>query len=178
MKYDVQKRLEAVQAYLAGAGGWKAIAQEYGVEATSLRNWVAAFREHGEAGLERKYRGQNYSADFKLEVLTRMVDEGLSCRQAAVLFNIRRVDSIGTWRRRYDEGGFAALATPSRQTETTVSVHTKPPAGRRESDSPEPVPSRDELLQELERLRAENAYLKKLDALVRTKKSSAQRKKC
>ena len=66
MKYDVQKRLEAVQAYLAGTGGWKAVAQKYGVEATSLRNWVAAFREHGEAGLERKYRSQNRAGPSRL----------------------------------------------------------------------------------------------------------------
>ena len=179
MKYNTEKRLEAVQAYLEGAGGWRYVAEQFGVEVTSLRSWVAMYREHGVAGLVRKARGRPYSAEFKLEVITRMVAEQLSCRQTAALFNIRRPDSIGRWRRRYDEGGLAALASTVARTEAIVPERSnKPPTAPPVRSAAAPAATHAELLREVEQLRAENAYLKKYAALARAKKASVPRKKC
>lgn len=178
MKYSSKKRLEAVQAYLEGAGGWRYVAEQHGVEMTSLRNWVAMYREHGAAGLARKSRGRNYSAEFKLEVITRMAREGLSCRQTSALFNIRRSDSIGDWQRRYDEGGLAALTGIVERNEAIVPECSKPPAAPPVQGAATAAATHEDLLREIDQLRAENAYLKKLNALVRTKKASAPRKRC
>jgi len=50
-----------------------------------------------------------YDLDFKLEALRRMQDEGLSCRQAAALFNIRRLDLVAEWSRLYAAHGATAF---------------------------------------------------------------------
>src|SRR5260363_75083 len=52
---------------------------------------------------------RRHSVEFKLSVLKRVRDEGLSLRQAAALFDIPRFDMIGHWERQYREGGLDAL---------------------------------------------------------------------
>lgn len=74
---------------------------------SSLRQLVAAYQVHGAAGLKQK-KLQRYSNDFKLSVLKRMREKQLSYRQTAALFHIRKLNIIGLWERRYDEGGLLA----------------------------------------------------------------------
>ena len=97
--------------------------------------------------------------------------DGLSRRQTEALFDIRESGVIGKWERQYHSGGLTALE-PKRKGRRPMTK--KPP-------SPPPPPdaerSHDELLEELAYLRAENAYLKKLDALIREKRATTRGKK-
>ena len=166
-KYSEQQKLDAVESYRSGELGLRATAALHTVDVASLRKWVAAYEAIGIAGIQRKRR-QTYDLKFKVEVLQKLKSEELSYRQAGALFNIRRFDSIAAWERAYDRDGIAGLMPhqPLRQ-------ERKAPDG---APKPAPVdsavaetPSRQELLVELEALRTENAYLKKLKALVQTK---------
>lgn len=138
-----------------------------------LRQWVAGYRAHGEAGVQTKKRGpSNFSAEFKLSVLERMRVEGLSRRQAAALFNIRRFNVIGEWERKYNEGGPQALARVSAKRHRKM---PKTPLLEVEHQGSDHDRSQQDLLDEVNRLRMENAYLKKLAALVRAKDQQAQK---
>jgi transposase len=92
-RYTEKQKLAAVTAYRKGAGGLRATASAHDVGVDSLRAWIAAYEANGKAGLVAKRR-VIYDLDFKLEVLRRMQDKGLSCRQVAALFNIRRLDLV------------------------------------------------------------------------------------
>jgi transposase len=94
--------------------------------------------------------------------------DGLSNRQAASLFNVRRFNIIGDWERAYDEEGAGALV-PYRvgKRRKMVKNPISPAIG---VQGPDVARSKDELIAELNQLRMENAYLKKLDALVQGKK--------
>ena len=169
-RYTEKQKLAAVSAYRKGAGGLRATANAHDVGVDSLRAWIAAYEANGKAGLVAKKRGVIYDLDFKLEVLRRMQDEGLSCRQVAALFNIRRLDMVAEWNRLYVAHGAAALQPGWKWEQKRMS---KPPSRR---DDREAVTndqrSREELLRDLQQLRAENAYLKKVQALARTKSRS------
>jgi transposase len=111
--------------------------------------------------LEKKFR--HYDAEFKLSVLRRIREDGLSHRQAAAVFNIRNMSCLSDWERRYERGGIEALV--SRRTGRPGSM-PKPPTPSQPRTSPsDDTRSREELLAELGYLRMENAYLKKLKAL-------------
>ncbi|ASP73264.1 helix-turn-helix domain-containing protein [Sinorhizobium meliloti] len=60
------------------------------------------------AGLSKKF--SSYDAEFKLSVVKRMWEDGLSYRQTAALFNIRNAGCLSDWERRYETGGIDALA--------------------------------------------------------------------
>ena len=137
----------------------------------SLRRWAALYRVHGAKGVQEK-RKAAYSVEFKLLVLQRMRDEDLSYRRAAALFGIRNFNIIGDWERAYDEGGMTALSPYSsvRRIRMTKQSINEPQAKPHDDE----VRTRQDLLDELNQLRMENAYLKKLDALVQAKKQAAQ----
>lgn len=140
------------------------------METSSLRKWVAAYEVHGPDGVREKRR-ELYSREFKLKVLRRMRDEDLSYRQAAALFDIRNFNIIGTWERAYERDGMPGLAPQwaGRRKKMTTPENQKSKSSPREDDKR----TREQLLEELQSLRLENAYLKKLDALVQSQAKSA-----
>jgi len=161
-KYTTDFKLAVVQRYLEGTMGYRMLAEQFKITNHSLvERWVGFFRSHGKDGLTSKR--SSYDAAFKFSVLQHMWDNRLSKGQAATAFNIRRHATVGAWERAYRQGGMEALQPcPTR----------KPGRMQPEQNKPEPAEiednrSREELLDELLHLRAEVAYLKKLDALVR-----------
>jgi transposase len=172
-KYSDRKKLSAAADYCEGHLGLKAVARRHGVNVASLRLWAAAYRVHGAAGVRTKQR-KFYSAEFKLSVLHRMRSESLSHRQVAALFNIRNRDMIGVWQRAYEVGGIAALYPHSaiRRTAMVKQAHTESGLKKPEDETS----TRQELIDELQRLRMENAYLKKLKALAQADRQPARGK--
>jgi transposase len=160
-KYDERFKLEVVQEYLSGTVGHKRVAELRNVAPVRVAEWVKLYRAHGVDGLKKKFG--HYDAEFRLSVIQRMRAEYLSCAQVAALFNIRNPGCIGRWARCYDEGGLKALAPRKRgrSKKMTVPLDTKteslPDAAGR---------SHEELVAEVNQLRMEVAYLKKLRALV------------
>ena len=170
-KYNEQFRQGIVDEYLAGGIGIKSLAARHGVGRTVIRRWVASYREHGSAGLRKKRAC--YDAEFKLSVLQRMWRNELSYAQVSAMFDIRGEGCVAGWERLYHAGGIDALS--SRRRGRPRKMATSPSPKPTESSTPDER-SREELLKENEYLRAEVAYLKKLDALL-AKKQAAQKKK-
>ncbi len=172
-KYNEAFKYQVVQEYLSGGVGTQALGQKYGLDRSIVRRWVSAWQHHGQAGLRKKR--ETYGAEFKLTVLQHMWRHELSYRQTSAVFDLREATGIGRWERQYHEGGFEALK-PRRK--------GRPPKMQQPKHASKPVPtsspddrSREDLLKENEYLRAEVAYLKKLDALLRAKEQTGQKKK-
>lgn len=167
-KYDLPFKIKLVQAYLSGQSGYRLIADTYGVDISQLRYWVASYQHHGVSGLDNK-RGA-YSDEFKQQVLRHIAREGLSDRQAAALYNIRSIGTIGKWRRQYNTTGESWALKPPHKGGTQMKMPTKHLPKTPASDE---TRTQQELLDELAYLRAENAYLKKLRALIEAKQAAA-----
>lgn len=97
-RYETKFKLEVVRAYDRGLGS-RVIARKYDVGRTTLRCWVQLYRQHGIAGLRKKY--SHYSVEFKKSVLQRMWRDELSYSEVATLFDIRHQGAIGQWERQY-----------------------------------------------------------------------------
>jgi len=172
-KYSEEFKLSVVRSYESGGSGFKALAQRHGLDHATVRRWVKVYQEHGLQGLRKKF--DHYSAAFKLSVLQRMQQEELSARQAIAVFDIRGgVGVISGWERQYHEHGLAGLQPKSGGRPKNMPI----------SESPKPVPalrddtrSREDLMEEVNYLRAEVAYLKKLKALRQAKEQAAQKKR-
>jgi transposase len=156
-------RRSVVDCYLGGEESYASAGALHGVDAATVRKWVGAFRAHGDGGLSSKYG--RYDAAFKLSVLERMWEAGLSYRQTAALFNIRNAGCLAGWEKRYHAGGTEALAPYPRGRPRSMPKPPKPPAPEAPVAAEDEAKSREELLAELRYLRMENAYLKKLEAL-------------
>jgi transposase len=171
-KHSAQFKRSVVRDYLSlKHGGSAGVASRHGVDHGTVRKWVAAWRAHGNAAFKKKC--SQYDAQFKLKVLQLMRSRTLSCREAAAVFDIRDPGAIGRWKRQYDSGGIQALQPRPRGRPVKQPKSSAPP----DPSMPDEARTKEALLKELNYLRMENAYLKKLDALIRSESPTAQRKK-
>ena len=98
---------------------------------------------------------KRYTGEFKQEVVESMMREKLSYRETAQRFEVSNAHRVISWERIYLEEGPEGLYIERRGR----SSKGRPPKKLK----PE---VEEDLLAEVQRLRAENAYLKKLNALV------------
>ena len=98
-------------------------------------------------------------------VVETMHKEGLSYREAAREFEVPSDRRVASWERIYLTEGAEGLAIERR--------------GRSSKGRPAKLPSKveEDLLAEVQRLRAENAYLKNLQALVLEDERQARKKR-
>jgi transposase len=97
---------------------------------------------------------KRYTAEFKQTVVETMHREKLSYREVSRRFDIADDKRVAAWERIYLTEGPEGLAVERR--------------GRKSTGRPKRLPQKveEDLLAEVQRLRAENAYLKNLQALV------------
>ena len=98
---------------------------------------------------------KRYTGEFKQKVVETMMQEKLSYKEAARQFEVGDDKRVAAWERIYLEEGAEGLYIERRGR----SSKGRPPKQLK----PE---VEEDLLAEVQRLRAENAYLKKLNALV------------
>lgn len=97
---------------------------------------------------------KRYTPEFKIKVVETMHKEGLSHRETGRIFEITAHDAVAKWERIYLEEGKEGFYVERRGRKSTG----RPPKLKKEVE--------EDLIAEVQRLRAENAYLKKLNALV------------
>lgn len=170
-KYDEQFKLGIVQQYLDEQSGYKTVANQHGLSHGMVRRWVKWFEAYGADAFKKKFT--HYSAEFKLSALQHVWDNALSYGQVAIQFDIRSPGALGMWERSYRMGGLDALRSRPKGRAKAMAGSIKKP----EQPSDPGPRSHDELLAELDYLRMENAYLKKLQALVQTRLQQAPPKK-
>ena len=107
---------------------------------------------------------KRYTGEFKQMVVETMMQEKLSYCEAARQFDISDHSRVTSWERIYLTEGPDGLYIERR--------------GRGSKGRPTKLPKKveEDLLKEVQRLRAENAYLKKLQALVLERERHQQKK--
>ena len=115
--------------------------------------------------MPKEKQQQRYSGEFKQKVIEAMHREKLSIREVLRQFEIGDHNAVARWERIYLTEGAEGLYVERR--------------GRGSKGRPPKMPKKveEDLLAEVQRLRAENAYLKKLQALVLEEERQARRRK-
>jgi transposase len=171
-KYDTKFKHEVVLRCLSKGCSAKSVGKEYGLGHATVRRWVQSYRHHGLDGLNKKF--EHYSAEFKLSVLSRMKKDRLSYREAEAIFNLRGCGTISRWERLYHEQGLDGLKPKPKGRPKMMKPKLPVPDPQKTIDD---TRSRKDLVDEIEYLRAEVAYLKKLEALMQAKKKTAPKKR-
>jgi len=158
VKIIAEEKIQAVKRYLEGTESQDIVAKNVGVSKAILQTWIRQYQHHGETSFKKGYTV--YPADYKLMVLNYISEHGTSIREAAAIFNIPTHSLLSRWRKELETEGVDALKPRKKGR----------PSMKKEIEKPTPVEGSVEALQaEVERLRMENAYLKKLNALVQNK---------
>lgn len=166
-QYSREEKLDAISKILSGARGITETSRLINVASSSIKLWVSKFKLYGEASLERRYSVNN--RDFKLSVIMDIVNNGLSLSEASLKYNLSTY-AISSWRSKIEDQGISGLDSKIKGRKAKVMKTTEPHKNVSKR-------SQTDLEKELEYLRAENAYLKKLAALVQEKRSQKNGKK-
>lgn len=168
-KYSNEFKLKLVQEYLKGdKGGFRQIAKEYGVDDSVLKQWVRLYEANGTEGLMKATR--TYDGKTKIHIVEYMHKNSLSIRQTAALFGVSSHPTVAKWERIYYEEGKEALLEERRGRKRMSTKNL-------EKTKKNNINENEDLLAELQRLRMENEYLKKLNALIQEREKSEQKKK-
>jgi transposase-like protein len=156
-KYSLELKLQAVLAYLDGKGSFQTIAERFQVSLSPLKNWVNHYREHGVKGFQQAYT--NHDLRFKMDVLNYMRETRASIEKTASIFNVGS-SNVWKWKQLFEAGGVDALQQRKKG---------RPSMNKKDKKNQPEEGSVEALRAENERLRMENEYLKKLQALIQQK---------
>jgi len=170
VKYNYEFKLRCVNEVLRNHQGIISIAKENGIGKTSLKDWIKCYLEFGNEGLLPIQKNKNYSVDFKLKVLQTIESKSLSLSKACLIFNIPSSSIIRRWQGSYSEEGLAGLKLKAKGRPVVMNFKRK----QRKTDKP--LTREEELLKELEYLRAENEILKKFNALVQAEQANQKKR--
>jgi transposase len=168
-RFTNEQKLKAITRYQNGSESTNEIAKSMATSGSVIRNWIKQFEYHGLAAFEKSYT--SYTAQFKMDVLNYMNENGVSPNEAAVIFNISSPGLIRKWR----------IQLASMRVDAFVPKIKGRPSMKKEVNKQSiqaPVESSNEALQaRIKQLEMENEYLKKLNALVQAKEKSPKKTK-
>ena len=156
-KYSYEQKLQAVLDVEENHLSFKEAGKKICVDKGSVQKWVKLYREFGTEGLLIKHG--SYDGQFKIKVIEYMHAYHLSIREAAAKFGIPAFSTVGEWEHIYYEEGPQALFRDNRGRKKFMNS-SKPKKSKLDKKIEE------DLIAENQCLRMENAYLKKLNALV------------
>lgn len=168
LKYSLETKLKVVKEVLELGMSYRDAAKLFHIAKSAIQRWVVHYEKHGVDGLTSK--SKTYSSDFKVHVVEYMHENNMSFCEGALHFGLPSDATVGVWDRIYREEGPEALCKNNREEKSTmVKDESKKPKIENMSE--------EDLIAEVKRLRMENEYLKKLNALVQAKEKSAKKTK-
>lgn len=146
---------------------WEA-ADFFGVAYQTIRMWVKHYENEGIKGLSIK--NKTYSGEFRVYVVEYMRKYNLSLVQTAIHFSLPDHTRVRVWSKIYDEKGSQYLMEEHRG---RIKMKSKKENRVLKNNNL----TEKELLKKIEYLETENAYLKKLNALIQDKEKSKRKTK-
>ena len=169
-KYTDEFKLKVVKEYLNGhSGGYGILAKKYSISESPIKRWVYLYKFGGIEQLTRVSR--TYSGEFKIYVVEYMHQHSMSLQQTAIHFGIQSPPTVSNWERMYYEEGKDSLLEERRGRRQNMSKPKKDQTPKKD------VNENEDLLKEVQYLRMENEYLKKLIALVQERERSEKQTK-
>lgn len=167
-KYSMEDKIKAVKDVVECGMSAGSVAKSLSTAKAVVQRWVARYEAFGIDGLSMK--SGSYSGDFKIRVIEYMRENNASIFRTAVKFGIPSESSVAKWERIYLEEGSDALYKDNRGRKCNMTDdRVKKPKMNKQVE--------EDLIAEIQRLRMENEYLKKLNALVRDREKSAKETK-
>lgn len=153
-------------AKLAQYESSRELSRKFKVSSRQIRYWSLVFQIHGTESFLHK--GLPYSSHFKLNALKSMQENHWSLGYCSAYFDLSSPGILFQWRFLYSREGTFRLTPRKKGRPSMNNTSTNP--------TPSEQMTEKELREELEYLRAENAVLKKLEALAQAKKKKAKKR--
>lgn len=163
-KYNHEVRIKVVKE-IDNGGSIKGTARKFEISRKVVLVWYRRYQQAGIEGLIET--NQKYSTDFKFAAVEYLLNNNVSLNQAAAALGIPSDTTLLTWKRRFLAEGVAGLKDTQKG---------RPPKMPKQPPKPSKPLSKEELYEaRIRELEMENAYLKKLNALVAEREKSKKK---
>lgn len=163
-KYQRAFKLKLAQLAQKESSG--VLGSRFELRANLIRYWSLVYRLNGADSFTHKQLP--YTLDFKLNVMETMKNNSWSLCYASAFFNLSSPGILFQWQKLYAQHGISGLY-PRQKGRSHMTEHSSNP-------KPSAEMTEKELREELDYLRAENAVLKKLEALAQAKKKKVKKR--
>ena len=160
-KYNQSFKQQVIAFYLKNGKNRTLTRQFFQLKKITLERWISQYNYFAINGLAVCRTKQNYSLAFKLEVVQAVKTGQFSIRQAALYFGIPNHGIISQWLQVFNKQGKNGLLPKLKGRPTMKPKYPKMP--------PPPKTEEERLRYRILELEAENAILKKLQALNQAK---------
>ena len=165
-KYSNEFKLQIIKYYLEENHSYLECCKKFNIPSkTQIKVWVKKYKQHGPDGLI-KHQNSSYNGEFKRYVVEYMHNNHISATETAIYFRLQ-TSVVLKWERIYYEEGPQALFEERRGRSRKMGS----------KKNKKNVNENEDLLAEVQRLRMENEYLKKLNALVQERIKRENKKK-
>ena len=169
VKYGVAFKLRCIKEVLEKHCTISSISKKENIHSSLLKKWISDYLNQGITGLEPK-KNKIYSLEFKWQVIHSISEQKLSLHEACLKFNIPSASVIIKWKKDFATFGIDGLYLKPKGRPKTMSTSKGRP-----KKSKQPLTREEELLLEIERLRCENALLKKFNALIQAEEEKQKK---
>ncbi|RQO63900.1 hypothetical protein DBR40_26855, partial [Pedobacter sp. KBW01] len=163
-----QFKLDLVNKLIGEANSVYVLSDMHGLAKSQLQFWCKLHEHHGEKGLE-DIVVKSYTADEKLEIIRYYQASELSLIDTCAIFMVASFSTLYQWVVKFEQSGYQGLVDKRGD-------HLKNKKTTKRMAKKKVVPGIKDSMTDLERLtieneylRAEVAYLKKLEALAQSK---------
>ena len=114
-KYSTEFKMKLVKEYLEGKIGYRELAKKYNIpNKCAIQTWVSAYKSQGYDGLKVSRRNNNYSLEFKLNVVNLYLTGEMSYQSLANNLKINNPSIITRWVNEYRKKGIEGLKPKKR----------------------------------------------------------------
>ena len=168
-KYSNEFKLQVIKYYIEEHHSYLECCKKFNIPSMApIQRWVEKYKFHGVEGIFKQLKS-SYDGNFKQNVVEYMQNNHLSATETANYFRLAGADLVLKWERIYYEEGPQGLYIERRGRNKNMS--SKPKKKKISNEN------KEDLIEEVQRLRMENEYLKKLNALVQERIKRENKKK-
>lgn len=170
MKLTPKQKHQAVLKHLSTGQSYVQSAQAIGIHPKHFRRWVIAYQLHGSEAYFLRTQQPSYSLEFKLQII-HLLEQGHTSAHLSLQYKLSCHKQAQKWQKAYQLHGIQGLMGHQKTKTPPTKNHQPPPYEALQKDSYQA------LLEELAYLRAENDYLKKLDAFIQAQENDSPKPK-
>ena len=166
MEHSLEEKLQAIKMCRRGKPT-SLVAKQLGFSKNVVTVWLEQYKQYGAAGLERLPYNCRYNFEEKCQIICEIEKKHIPLHVVSAKYRVSR-STLHSWVSLVREKGYDALRDVKYGRKYIIMGRPK---------KKEPVTELEKLQRENELLRAENAYLKKLKALMTERERLAKKTK-
>ena len=164
MKFTLSEKLKFAKMHVNDLVPLFEISEKYGIKVGNLKYYCRLYSVWGDKAFKEGNEKRKYSREMKLDAIHDVINNHKSFRDKAIELMLTNPNIVWDWLEKYRIGGEAAI------------TDTFPREAYKRHDEKVLEKEYKKLLEDLERTKAENEYLKKSYSLVLTRSKRSKKK--